>query len=186
MILEVFPYSIVHNSSSKFAAVSLAIRESSGDDENMQVVAPDSDQDFARNVSIAPDSFDESHLVGPGSGHIISSSKEVYPAVLPKMHIAEKHVAIVNDLSVSALETIAIINPSSHDASTIMEENNQEAYVKKSMSIPHCTSSANMILSQESKELCAAEGNLLQKEHHSENKEPKSTLCSTEGSTLNL
>ncbi|EFH69666.1 predicted protein [Arabidopsis lyrata subsp. lyrata] len=145
-------------------AVSLAIRESSGDDENMQVVAPDSDQDFARNVSIAPDSFDESHLVGPGSGHIISSSKEVYPAVLPKMHIAEKHVAIVNDLSVSALET-----------------NNQEAYVKKSMSIPHCTSSANMILSQESKELCAAEGNLLQKEHHSENKEPKSTLCSTEG-----
>ncbi|VYS47194.1 unnamed protein product [Arabidopsis thaliana] len=145
-------------------AVSLAIRESSGDDENMQVVAPDSDQDFASNVSIAPDSFDESHLVGPGSGHIISSSQEVYPAVLPKMPIDEDHVPIVNDLSVSALE-----------------ENNQEEYVKRFMSIPHCTSSVNMILSQESKERCAAEGNLLQKEHHSENKEPKSTFCSTEG-----
>ncbi|XP_010477867.1 PREDICTED: uncharacterized protein LOC104756910 [Camelina sativa] len=162
--------------------VSLSIRKPSEDDENMQVAAPDPDQDFASNVAIAPDSFDEPHLDGPRSGHIISSSKEAYPADLPKIPVAEEHVAIVNDLSVSALTTTEIIGPSSHDVSTIVDENIQDQYLKKSMSIPQCNSSSNMILSQESKELSAEDGNLLQTEHYSENKEPKSTVCcSTEG-----
>ncbi|KAL1198392.1 hypothetical protein V5N11_004212 [Cardamine amara subsp. amara] len=163
-------------------AVSLSIRTSSGDDENMQVVVPDSIQDFPSNMSIAPDSFDESHLNSPGSGHIIPSSKEAYPADHPKMPIAGEQVAKVNaNLSVSALENIEVIIPYSHDVSTILEEIKQDEYVRKSMSIPHCTRSTNRILSQESEELCAAEGNVLQKEHHSENSKPNSTSYSGEG-----
>lgn len=73
--------------------------------------------------------LDDSQLDVPGSSHIISSSKEAYPVDLPKMSIAEEQVAMVNaNPSVSALETIAIINASSHDVSTIMEENNQDEY----------------------------------------------------------
>lgn len=186
-MIKVFPYPIVHNCSSIYAAASLSITKSSGDDENMHVVAPDSDQDFTSNVSIAPDSFDDSHFDVPGSSLIISSSKEAYPVDLPKMSIAKEQVAVVNaNPSVSALESIAIIKPYSHDVNTIMEENNQDEYVKESMSIPHCTSSISRILSQESEELCAAEGNLLQKEHHSVNNKPNSTSCSVEGSKLNL
>lgn len=167
--------------------MSLSTRTCSGDDENMQVVAPDSVQDFTSNVSIAPDSFDKSHMDVSGSGHINSSSKETYPAELPKMPIAEEQVAIVNaNLSTSALETIESINPSSHDVSTILEENNRDEYVKKSMSLPHCTSSTSMILSPKCEELCAAEGHYLQKEHHSENQEPKSTFCSAEGIKLSI
>ncbi|XP_024007740.1 uncharacterized protein LOC18992450 [Eutrema salsugineum] len=143
------------------AAVSLSTRTCSGDDDNMQHVAMD--QDFTSNVSIAPDSFDESHLDVPGNGHTISY-KEVDPADLPIMPIAKEHVAIVKCKSISSLE-----------------ENNQDGSVKKSMSIPHYTSSTSRILDQESEELCAAKGNLMQTEHHFENKEPKSISCSTEG-----
>ncbi|EOA36038.1 hypothetical protein CARUB_v10008119mg, partial [Capsella rubella] len=166
-------------------AVSLSIRNSSGDDENMQV-APDSDQDLTSNLSIAPDSFDESHLDIPGSSHIISSFKKAYPVDPPKMQIAKGQVAVVDaNQSISALETIAIIKPSLHDVSTIMEEKNQDEYVKKSMSIPHFTSSTNRILSQESAELCAAEGKLLPKEHP-DNNNPSSTSCSVEGNGFGL
>ncbi|CAA7036305.1 unnamed protein product [Microthlaspi erraticum] len=158
------------------AAESLSIRTCSGDDENMQVVSLNSVQDLTSNVSIVPDSFDEPHLDARGSGHIISSCKEACPT------IDKEQVAIVNaNLLVPALDTIEIINPSSHDVSTILEENNQDGCVKKCMSIPHCASTTNMILSQESEELCAAKGNLMQTEHRSEYKEPKSKSCSTEG-----
>lgn len=71
-VIKVFSYPIVHNFSSIYAAVSLSITKSSGDDENMQVVVPDSDQDFTSNVSIVPDSFDDSHFDVPGSSLIIS------------------------------------------------------------------------------------------------------------------
>ncbi|KFK28994.1 hypothetical protein AALP_AA7G075200 [Arabis alpina] len=164
------------------AALPLSTRTCSGDDENMQLVAPDSVQDFTNNVSITADSFDESHMEVSESGHIISSSKETYPAERPKMPIIEDQVAIVNaSLSVSALETTENINPSSHDVSTILEENNRDEYLKKSMSLPHSTSSTSMVLSEKSEELGEAERSLLQKEHHSKNQEPKSTFCSAEG-----
>lgn len=251
MHTEVFPYSIVHNLPSIFAAVSLSRRICSGDDENRRVIALDSVQEFTSDVPIAPDSLDEFHLDVPGSGHIISVSKEAYPEDLPKNPIDEKEVVIVNasplvsaldtseiikpsshdvpiapdsfdeshldvlgsghiispskeaypadvpkkpideeqvviengSLSVSTLDTVEIIKPSSHDVSTILEENNLDGCVKKSMLIPQCTSPTNMIITKESKELCA-EGGLVQTEHHSENKEAKSTSCSTEGSKL--
>ncbi|CAH2033897.1 unnamed protein product [Thlaspi arvense] len=165
------------------AAVSLSIKTCSGDDENAQVVALDSVQDFTSNGSIAPDSFDESYLDVPGNGHIISY-KEACPTDLPKMHIAKEQAAIVNsNLTAPALDTTEIINPPSHDVCNIVEENNQDGSVKNSMSIPHCTSSADRILSQESEELRAAEGGLVQTEHHSENKERKGISSSTEGGT---
>lgn len=183
VIPEVFPFPIVHNSSSKIAVVSLSIRTCTGDDENRQVVALDSVQDFTSDVPIAPDSFDESHLDVPGSGHIISSSsKEAYPADLPKKPIDEEQFVIENaSLSVPALDTVEIIKPSSHNVRTILEENNLGGCVKKSMLIPQCTSPTNKIITKESVELRAG-----QTEHHSENKEAKSTSCSTEGSKLNL
>ncbi|KAG2269549.1 hypothetical protein Bca52824_064104 [Brassica carinata] len=229
------------------AAVSQSIRTCSGDAENRQVVALDSVQDFTSDVYIAPDSFDESHLDVPGSehivssskeaypadlpkkpideednasplvsdldtveiikpsshdvpiapdsldeshleilgsGHIISPSKEAYPADLPKKPIDEEQVVIVNaSLSIPALDTVEIIKPSSHDVSTILEENNLDGCVKKSMLIPQCTGQANRVITKESEGLCA-EGDLVQKEHHSENKETKSTSCSTEGNGL--
>ena len=248
VIPEVFPFPIVHNSSSKIAVVSLSIRTCTGDDENRQVVALDSVQDCTSDVPVAPDSFDESHLDVPGSGHIISSSKEAspadlsknpldeedvvivtpsplvsvldtaeiikpsshvpfapdsfdephldvlesghiissskeaYPADLPKKPINEEQFVTENaSLSVPALETVEIIKPSSHDVSTILEENNLGGCVKKSMLIPQCTTPTNKIITKESEELRAG-----QTEHHSENKEAKSTSCSTEGSKLNL
>lgn len=153
----------------------------------MQVVSLDSIQDFTSNVPIVPDSFDEPHVDASGSGPIISSHKEACPAHIPKIPIVKEHVAILNaNLSVPALDTIESIKPSSHDVSTILEENNQDGCVKKCLSIPHCTSSTNMILSQETVELCGAKGNLMQTGHRSENKEAKSKFCSTEGSKLNL
>ncbi|CAN6881671.1 unnamed protein product [Brassica oleracea] len=226
--------------------VSLSIRTCTGDDENRQVVALDSVQDFTSDVPIAPDSFDESHLDDPGSGHIlsssskeaypadlsknpldeedvvtvipsplvsaldtveiikpsshdvpfapdsfdeshldvfgsghiISSSKKAYPADLPKKPIDEEQFVTENaSLSVPALDTAEIIKPSSHDVSTILEENNLGGCVKKSMLVPQCTSPTNKIITKESEELRAG-----QTEHHSENKEAKSTSCSTEGS----
>lgn len=185
MHTEVFPYSIVHNLSSNFAAVSLSRRICSGDDENRRVVALDSVQEFTSDVPIAPDSFDESHLDVLGSGHIISPSKEAYPADLPNKPIDEEQVVIENgNLSVPALDTVEIIKPSSHDVS-ILEENNLDECVKNSMLIPQCTSPTNRIITKESEELCA-EGDLVQTEHHSENKEAKSTSCSTKGNELNL
>ncbi|CDY16152.1 BnaA09g28860D [Brassica napus] len=144
------------------SVVSLSIRTCTGDDENRQVVALDSVQDCTSDVPVAPDSFDESHLDVPGSGHIISSSKEASPADLSKNPLDEEDVS------------------SSHDVSTILEENNLGGCVKKSMLIPQCTSPINKIITKESEELCA--GDLVQTEHHSENKEAKSTSCSTEGS----
>ncbi|KAF2549449.1 hypothetical protein F2Q70_00020673 [Brassica cretica] len=228
--------------------VSLSIRTCTGDDENRQVVALDSVQDFTSDVPIAPHSFDESHLDVPGSGHIISSSskeaypadlpkkpideeqfvienaslsvpaldtveiikpfshdvpfapdsfdesrldvlgsghiisssKEAYPADLPKKPIDEEQFVIENAcLSVPALDTVEIIKPSSHNVSTILEENNLGGCVKKSMLIPQCTSPTNKIITKESVELRAG-----QTEHHSENKEAKSTSCSTEGNGL--
>ncbi|KAJ0257810.1 DNA binding protein [Hirschfeldia incana] len=235
------------------AAVSLSRRLCSGDDENRRVVASDSVQDFTSDVPTAPDSFDESHLDVHGSEHIISSSKEAYPADLPKNPIDEKDVEIVNasplvsaldtvkiikpsshdvpiapdsfdeyhldvlgsghiispskeayptdlpdkptgeeqvvienaSLSVPALDTIEIIKPSAHDVSTILEENNLDGCVKKSMLIPQCTSPTNRIITKESEELCA-KGDLVQTEHHSENKEAKTTCtsCSTQGNGL--
>lgn len=182
---EVFPYSIVHNFPSKFAAVSLWRRTSSGHDDNRRVVPLDYVQDIT-SVPIAPDSFDESHLDVLGSGHIISPSKEAYPADLPDKSIAKEQVVIENaSLSVPALDTVEIIKPSAHDASTILEENNLDGCVKKSMLIPQSTSPTNRIITKESEELCA-KGDLVQTEHHLENKEAKSTSCSTEGSKLNL
>ncbi|CAG7864687.1 unnamed protein product [Brassica rapa] len=144
--------------------------------DTVEIIKPSS-----HDVPFAPDSFDESHLDGLGSGHIISSSKEAYPADLPKQHIDEEQVVIENaSLSVPALNTVEIIKSSSHDVSTILEENNLGGCVKKSMLIPQCTSPINKIITKESEELCA--GDLVQTEHHSENKEAKSTSCSTEGS----
>ncbi|KAG5385473.1 hypothetical protein IGI04_036943 [Brassica rapa subsp. trilocularis] len=226
--------------------VSLSIRTCTGDDENRQVVALDSVQDFTSDVPVAPDSFDESHLDVAESGHIISSSKEAYPADLSKNPLDEEDVVIVTpsplvsvldtaeiikpsshvpfapdsfdephldvlesghiissskeaypadlpkkpineeqfvtenaSLSVPALETVEIIKPSSHDVSTILEENNLGGCVKKSMLIPQCTTPTNKIITKESEELRAG-----QTEHHSENKEAKSTSCSTEGNGL--
>ncbi|CAN8291517.1 unnamed protein product [Cochlearia groenlandica] len=175
----------VHNSSSNFAAMSLSIRTCSGDDENMQAVSPDSVEDFTSDVPIAPDSFDESHMDVPGSGHIISSPKDAYP--VDQIPIAEEHAAIVNaNPPVSVLDTTETKNPSSHDVSTILEENYQDEYVKKSMSIPQYNSSTDRISSCEPEELGTVEESLMQIEHPSANKEPKSTSCSTKGSKPNL
>lgn len=164
--------------------MSLSRRTSSGNDENRRVVALDSVQDFTSDVPIAPDSFDESHLDVLGSGHIISPSKEAYPADLPDKPIGEEHVVIENaSLSVPALDTVEIIKPSAHDVSTILEENNLDGCVKKSMLIPQCTSPTNRMITKVSEELCAKR-DFVQTEHHSENKEAKSISCSTEGSKV--
>ncbi|CAH8390132.1 unnamed protein product [Eruca vesicaria subsp. sativa] len=172
------------NSSNKVSQIRVSDeRQALGDDENRQVVALDSVQEFTTDVPIAPDSIDESHLDVLGSGHIISSSKEVYPTDLPKNPIDEEQVVRVDaSLSVSALDTIEIIKPSSHDVPIAPDKNNQDDCVKKSLAIPRRTSQTNKILTQYSEELCADEGNTMQTKHLSENKEANSTSCSTEGS----